>query len=53
MVDVAALATAGRERGAHSCLLQVGDGNEPALGLYARLGVTEHHRYHHRSAPPA
>ncbi|SDF23370.1 Acetyltransferase (GNAT) family protein [Blastococcus aurantiacus] len=48
---MAALATAGRERGAHSCLLQVSEDNEPALALYARLGFTEHHRYHYRSAP--
>lgn len=48
---MAALAAAGRERAAHSCLLQVSDDNEPALSLYARLGFTEHHRYHYRSAP--
>ncbi len=48
---MAALAAAGRERGAHSCLLQVSDDNHPALALYARLGFTEHHRYHYRSAP--
>jgi ribosomal protein S18 acetylase RimI-like enzyme len=48
---MAALAAAGRERGAHSCLLQVSDGNDPALTLYARLGFTEHHRYHYRTAP--
>jgi ribosomal protein S18 acetylase RimI-like enzyme len=46
-----ALAAAGRARGAHSCLLQVSDDNEPALALYGRLGFTEHHRYHYRSAP--
>ncbi|MGY2127542.1 GNAT family N-acetyltransferase [Blastococcus sp. SYSU DS0617] len=48
---MAALAAAGRERGAHSCLLQVSDDNEPALALYARLGFTEHHRYHYRTVP--
>lgn len=48
---MAALATAGRARGAHSCLLQVSEDNEPALALYARLGFTEHHRYHYRTAP--
>jgi N-acetylglutamate synthase len=48
---MAALATAGRDRGAHSCLLQVSEDNAPALALYARLGFTEHHRYHYRSAP--
>jgi ribosomal protein S18 acetylase RimI-like enzyme len=48
---MAALAAAGRERGAHSCLLQVSDDNAPALALYARMGFTEHHRYHYRTAP--
>jgi len=48
---MSALAAAGQERGAHSCLLQVSEDNEPALALYARLGFTEHHRYHYRSAP--
>ena len=48
---MAALAAAGRERGAHSCLLQVSEDNAPALALYARLGFTEHHRYHYRRAP--
>ena len=40
-----ALADAGRERGAHSCLLQVSEDNEPALALYDRLGFRTHHRY--------
>ncbi len=48
---MAALATAGREQGAGCCLLQVSEDNAPALALYARLGFTEHHRYHYRSAP--
>ena len=48
---MAALAAAGRERGARSCLLQVSEDNGPALALYARLGFTEHHRYHYRTAP--
>jgi N-acetylglutamate synthase len=48
---MAALAAAGRERGAHSCLLQVSEDNAPALALYARLRFTEHHRYHYRTAP--
>ena len=48
---MATLAAAGRERGAHSCLLQVSEDNAPALALYARLAFTEHHRYHYRSAP--
>ncbi len=37
-----------RRRGGRSCLLQVAGGNAPALTLYARLGFTEHHRYHYR-----
>jgi N-acetylglutamate synthase len=48
---MAALAADGHERGAHSCLLQVSDDNVPALALYARMGFTEHHRYHYRPAP--
>jgi ribosomal protein S18 acetylase RimI-like enzyme len=45
---MAALGRWGQERGARSCLLQVVESNEPALALYARLGFTEHHRYHYR-----
>ncbi|MCW2532364.1 MAG: Acetyltransferase family protein [Blastococcus sp.] len=45
---MAVLGAWGRERGAHSCLLQVAGGNAPALALYERLGFTEHHRYHYR-----
>jgi GNAT superfamily N-acetyltransferase len=41
----------GREQGARSCLLQVVESNAPALALYARLGFTEHHRYHYRLGP--
>jgi N-acetylglutamate synthase len=37
-----------RERGGHSCLLQVAGTNAPALALYERLGFTEHHRFHYR-----
>ncbi|WP_236831588.1 GNAT family N-acetyltransferase [Blastococcus sp. KM273128] len=48
---MAALATEGRARGATSCLLQVTASNAPALTLYARMGFTEHHRYHYRWAP--
>ncbi|WP_244523864.1 GNAT family N-acetyltransferase [Blastococcus sp. DSM 46786] len=50
---MAALATEARTRGATSCLLQVTASNTPALALYARLGFTEHHRYHYRWAPPS
>jgi GNAT superfamily N-acetyltransferase len=50
---MAGLGTWARERGAHSCLLQVAGGNAPALALYARLGFTEHHRYHYRFGPEA
>jgi GNAT superfamily N-acetyltransferase len=45
---MAALGEWARDRGAHSCLLQVVESNAPALALYARLGFTEHHRYHYR-----
>lgn len=48
---MAALAAAGLDRGARSCLLQVSDDNAPALSLYGRLGFTEHHRYHYRLGP--
>jgi ribosomal protein S18 acetylase RimI-like enzyme len=48
---MAALGSWGAARGATSCLLQVAAGNAPALALYERLGFTEHHRYHYRSAP--
>jgi ribosomal protein S18 acetylase RimI-like enzyme len=48
---MAALGAWEAARGATSCLLQVAAGNAPALALYARLGFTEHHRYHYRSAP--
>ncbi len=49
---MAGLGTWARERGAHSCLLQVSSANDPALALYARLGFTEHHRYHYRLGRP-
>jgi ribosomal protein S18 acetylase RimI-like enzyme len=39
--------------GAADCYLQVEENNEPALALYARLGFTEHHRYHYRTEPGA
>jgi ribosomal protein S18 acetylase RimI-like enzyme len=48
---MAAAATAGQERGAHSCLLQVSEDNAPASALYARLRLTGQHRHHYRSAP--
>ncbi|TYP86788.1 GNAT family N-acetyltransferase [Blastococcus xanthinilyticus] len=46
------LAADARSRGARCCVLQVTASNAPALALYARLGFTEHHRYHYRTAPP-
>jgi ribosomal protein S18 acetylase RimI-like enzyme len=48
---MAGLGAWARERGAHSCLLQVAGSNAPALALYERLGFTEHHRYHYRLGP--
>ncbi len=45
---MAALGSWGQDRGARSCVLQVAESNAPALALYARLGFTEHHRYHYR-----
>ncbi len=48
---MAALGSWARERGAHSCLLQVASSNAGALALYERLGFTEHHRYHYRLGP--
>jgi ribosomal protein S18 acetylase RimI-like enzyme len=48
---MAALGAWAAERGGHSCTLQVVATNAPALGLYDRLGFTEHHRYHYRLAP--
>ncbi len=48
---MAALSDWARPRGGRSCLLQVSEHNAPALALYARLGFTEHHRYHYRLGP--
>jgi ribosomal protein S18 acetylase RimI-like enzyme len=48
---MAALSNWAADRGGRRCLLQVVESNAPALGLYARLGFTEHHRYHYRLAP--
>jgi len=48
---MAALGSWARERGGHSCLLQVASSNDGALALYERLGFTEHHRYHYRLGP--
>jgi GNAT superfamily N-acetyltransferase len=48
---MAAVGSWARGRSGHSCLLQVAGGNAPALALYARLGFTEHHRYHYRLGP--
>jgi GNAT superfamily N-acetyltransferase len=45
---MAGLGAWARERGGRSCVLQVAGGNAAALALYARLGFTEHHRYHYR-----
>ncbi|WP_235003432.1 GNAT family N-acetyltransferase [Blastococcus haudaquaticus] len=48
---MAALGSWARDRGGHSCLLQVSGDNAGALALYERLGFTEHHRYHYRLGP--
>jgi GNAT superfamily N-acetyltransferase len=48
---MAALGRWATDRGGRRCLLQVVETNAPALALYARLGFTEHHRYHYRLAP--
>ena len=51
---MAGLGAWARERGGHSCVLQVAGGNVAARILYERLGFTEHHRYHYRlGADPA
>jgi ribosomal protein S18 acetylase RimI-like enzyme len=50
---MAALGAWARERGGHSCVLQVAGSNGGALALYERLGFTEHHRYHYRLGPSA
>ena len=50
---MAALGAWARERGGHSCVLQVAGSNGTALALYERLGFTEHHRYHYRLGPAA
>ncbi|GAA4690313.1 hypothetical protein GCM10023215_28690 [Pseudonocardia yuanmonensis] len=43
----AAAAAWGREHGARWAVLQVALHNEAARAFYARLGCTEHHRYHY------
>ena len=48
---MAGLGAWARDRGGHSCVLQVAGANAPALALYERLGFTEHHRYHYRLGP--
>jgi len=48
---MAGLGAWARADGGHSCVLQVMSANAPALALYARLGFTEHHRYHYRYGP--
>ena len=43
----AAAAAWGRDAGARWAVLQVGLHNQAARALYARMGCTEHHRYHY------
>jgi ribosomal protein S18 acetylase RimI-like enzyme len=50
---MAALGAWARDRGGHSCVLQVASSNGGALAFYERLGFTEHHRYHYRLGPTA
>ncbi len=45
-----AVAWAGRQ-GARHAYLQVASDNQPALGLYGRMGFVTHHHYHYRLAP--
>ena len=47
----AALWQWGREQGAGRTCLTVLAENEPAVGLYERLGYWRHHDYHYRSEP--
>ena len=42
----------GADNGARWAYLQVAEDNTAALGLYARLGFSVHHRYHYRVGPP-
>jgi len=39
------------ERGAVYAMLEVAEGNDPALALYASMGFATHHRYHYRPIP--
>ncbi|MEU6281164.1 GNAT family N-acetyltransferase [Streptomyces sp. NPDC047028] len=48
---MAALAGRALEEGASAAWLQVERDNEAARGLYAGLGFTRHHSYHHYRAP--
>ena len=41
----------GAAHGARRCYVQAEAANAPALGLYASLGFTRHHRYRNRVAP--
>jgi ribosomal protein S18 acetylase RimI-like enzyme len=47
-----ALHTWGAEHGADRAVLQVAEGNEGALALYAGLGYAPHHRYRYWVAAP-
>ena len=49
----AALARTAADEGADLAYLQVEPENEPAIGLYERLGFRTHHRYHYRRQPGA
>lgn len=48
---VAGLAAWAAAHGAEDTYLQVSSDNAVAVAAYEKLGFTEHHRYHYRSAP--
>jgi GNAT superfamily N-acetyltransferase len=49
---MAGIAQWARRHGATDVYVQVAEPNATAVGMYLRLGFTEHHRYHYRRRPP-